>query len=185
MTLDDYTASKFARNSDMKIEIDLNDIFGGDEEGRGETMQESIQRQVIEAVTRDVKAALKKRIDEETSRAINDALQAAVKDQMPALVDDLMNAEFQPVDRYGSRSAATTFRAELIKAIHENMVYKKTQYNSDASAFTKAVDAVISANVNKFQQEFNREVDAQFVAQAMAFATEKLRERLNLPKAAR
>jgi hypothetical protein len=170
----------------MKIEIDLNDILGGDEDGYGsETMQESIRRQIIDKLSADIKTALKKRIDEETSRVINETLQAEVKQRMPALIDDLMNTEFQPVDRYGSRSTPTTFRAELIKSINENMVYKKTGSFHDTSAFTKAVDAVIAENVSKFQREFNREIDTQFVAQAMAFATEKLRERLNLPKPVR
>lgn len=167
----------------MKIEIDLNDILGGGEYGEpAETLQDSIRRQVIDAIVKSTSDGIKRKINEETSRVINEALQAAVQEQMPALLADLMNAEYVPVDRYGSRAAPTTFRNEMIKAIQEQMVYKKTSFSSDASAFTKAVDSVISENVNAFKVEFGKQVNSQFVAQAMQYAASEMSKRLGITK---
>jgi hypothetical protein len=160
----------------MKIEIDLNDILR-DEHGDGESLAESIRRQVVETLVRDCKTALKKRIDEETAAAINAALRTAVVEQMPALVADLMNAEYQPVNRYGSRSQVTTFRAELIKSIHEQMVYKR---DSDKNAFTKAVDQTVGENMAAFKAEFGKQVTGAFIAQAMAHATAEMKKRLGI-----
>ena len=85
----------------MKIEIDLNDVLGG--EDGAETLQESIRRQVIAAVVEATRSTLRRRIDEETSRVLDAALRAAVTEQMPAMVADLMNAEYVPTDRFGQR----------------------------------------------------------------------------------
>ena len=66
------------------------------------------------------------------------------------------------------------------KAIHEQMVYKRGQYDSEKNAFTKAVDQVVSESVNEFKKEFYRQVDANYTAEVMAAATRKLQERLGL-----
>jgi uncharacterized protein HemY len=162
----------------MKIEIDLNDILG-DEDGV-ETLQESVRRQVITTLTEQVKSGLKRQIEEETTKVINETLRAALKDRMPGLVDEVMMAEYTPVSRYGEKSAPTTFKSELVKAISGEFVYRKTQYSSDQNAFTKAVEAVIAENMKAFKADFDKQVNAQFTAEAMAYAATKLRERLGV-----
>jgi hypothetical protein len=164
----------------MKIEIDLNDILG-DEEGV-ETLADSVRRQVIDKLTKTIKDGIQNQLDREVSRVIREGMEEAVKTQMPALIDDLMNATYKPVDTWGSRSEPTTFRAELIKAIHAQMTYKKEEYESRRNAFTTAVDSVIATKVAQFKAGFDSTVDAKFVAEAMAYATEKLAQRLNVKK---
>lgn len=165
----------------MKIEVDLNDILG-DENGV-ETLQESVRRQVIEALTRNIREGVQKQITTETARVINEELQAAIRERMPAIVDDLLNAEYRSVDRWGDQAKEpTTFRAELVKAIHEQMVYKPARYENEKSTFTKAVDAVVGAKMEEFRAAYIRQVDAQFVADAMKYASDKLTERLGIKK---
>jgi hypothetical protein len=124
----------------MKIEIGPNDILG-DEYGT-ETLQESVRRQVIENLTRTIKGGIGKKIDIEVARILNEELQKVITEKMPAIVDDVLSAEYIPVDRWGgSKGTPTTFRAELVKAINEQMQYKPARYDSDKNAFTRAVDA--------------------------------------------
>jgi hypothetical protein len=100
---------------------------------------------------------------------------------MPGIINDLLSAEYVSIDRWGDRQdKPTTFRKELVKSIHEQMVYKKAQYDSDKNAFTKAVDEVVAEKIKEFKADFVKQVDAQFVAEAMAFATAKLKERLGV-----
>lgn len=162
----------------MKIEIDLNDILG-DEYG-AETLQDSVRRQVIEQMTKAINEGVGNQIKSELARVFNEEIRAAVTSQMPTIVNDLLNAEYTPVDRYGDRSGPTTFRKELVAAIHEQMKYKKSQYSSKRNAFTSAVDAVIADNVKEFKADFNKLVNEQFIAEAMAHATIKLAERLGV-----
>lgn len=162
----------------MKIEIDLNDILG-DENG-AETLQESVRRQVVDSLSTSIRKGVQSRINEETTRIMNEELQKVLIEQMPALVDDVMNTAYTPVSSYGQRSEPTTFRNELVKAIGSNMVYKKAQYDSDKSAFTKAVDAVIGEQVAAFKKSFDAMVDAEFKRDALTYAVTKLSERLNI-----
>ncbi len=164
----------------MKIEIDLNEILG-DEYGSTETLQESIQRQIIESLTKKIQDGVKKQVDNEVSRVITEEIAVAVKSQMPEIVSNLMNAEYLAVDRWGdSTNKTTTFRAELVKAIHEQMVYKRTQYESDKNTFTKAVDSVIQENMKSFQTEFNKLVTDEFSKGAMEYARTTLAKKLGL-----
>lgn len=60
------------------------------------------------------------------------------------------------------------------------MVYQKQSYSSEESAFTKAVDGVVKANVDEFQKSFNKLVNDKFVEQTLDFAVNKLKEKLLL-----
>lgn len=165
----------------MKIEIDLNDILG-DEYG-SETLQESVRRQVIGAMTETIKKGVQLQIDRETTRILNEELRAVLATKMPALIEDTLNAEFTPVSRYGEKSAPTTFRNEIIKTLTGEMIYKKANYDSDKNAFTRAVDAVVGENLKAFQAEFNKLVSANILRDAMAYAVAELGKRLPAVKA--
>jgi hypothetical protein len=162
----------------MKIEIDLNDILG-DESG-AETLQDSVRRQVVDSVTETVKNGIGKRIDDAVAKTISAGIKEYLTGEMPNLLANIMDAEYVPVDRYGDRAKTTTFRKELVKSITENMKYAKTTYSSDKNAFTKAVDEVIEENVKLFKADFNKQVDAQFTAAAMQYATDALKKKLGI-----
>lgn len=164
----------------MKIQIDLNEILG-DETGV-ETLQESVRRQVTDALVRATKQGVDATIKQEVTATIKNTLESELIERMPIIVNDVLTAEYTPVTRYGETAKPTSFRAELIKTIHEQMVYKRTTYDSDKNAFTKAVDAVVGENVAEFKKEFQKLVTAQFVADAMAFATAEMSKRLGLSK---
>ena len=158
----------------MKIEIDLNDILGG--ETGSETLQESIRRQAIEAITENTKKGISSRIDRAVAETIQEEINTYLKAEMPRLLADIMDAEFRPVSPYGERGETTTFRKAVVKAINENMTCRKTQYASETSAFTKAVDGVIADRV----AAFSKQVDAGFTAEAMAYAVNTLKQKLGI-----
>lgn len=164
----------------MKIQIDLNDILG-DENG-AETLQESVRRQVIDAVVRTTKAGVDATIKAQVSATIKETLDAALVEKMPSILEDVLSNEYVPVSRYGQRSDPTTFRAELIKAINEQMAYKAQRYDSDKNAFTKAVDSLVESELAAFKKDFNSQVTAKFVADAMAYATTEMAKRLGVVK---
>lgn len=164
----------------MKIEIDLDEILG-DENGV-ETLQDSIRRQVVEKIQRDMSDGIKKRIDSEVAKAIDESIKVSLAAITPTLLSELMDAEYTPVDRWGDRQTAktTTFRKQLVASIHEQMTYKKTTYDSDKTTFTRAVDDVVATNVSEFKTEFSKLVNAKFTEECMAFAIQKLKERLKI-----
>ena len=164
----------------MKLEIDLNDIMNDEYGNASETLQESIRRQVVDAIAKPLQQQIKDRINEETSRILNEQLQAVLAAEMPAIVADVMNSEFTPVDRYGQRSQPTTFRTELIAAIHKNMKYEKRQFSSDNNAFTEAVDGLVEAKIATFKADFDKSVNATFTAAALEYAAEAVRKRLGI-----
>jgi len=164
----------------MKIEIDLTDILYDENGDRSETLAESIRRQVIEMIKADAAKDIKRQISEAVSATIDAELSAAIKVQMPGIVEDLMDTEYTPVSSYGSKGAPTTFRKQLLAGILSEMTYKKTTYDSDKNAFTKAVDSTVSAQLTQFSKEFHKTIDAEFTRQALVTATEALRKRLGL-----
>jgi len=167
----------------MKIEINLNDIMG-DEYGSTESLAESIHRQVSDTIADHVRKGVTQKVNEEVNKAIQDGIAAELKSKMPSLVDDLMNAEYTPVNSWGAKSETTTVRAQLIKAVSENLVYKKQSYRSEENAFTKAVDATIEHLVSQFKADFNQKVDASFKQEALRVATTSILAKLGVSQAA-
>ena len=162
----------------MKIEIDLNDILGDDE--GVETLQESVRRQVIDAMRASIQKGVGKRIDEEVSRILNEELKAQLSDKIPAMIEDVFTAEFTPVGRWGEKAEPTTFRKEIIKHLSGEMVYKKANYESDKNAYTKAVDAVVSENLKAFQAEFNKACKDIVAKDALTYAVTEMKKRLGV-----
>lgn len=156
----------------MELKINLEEVLGG--EG-------ALADLVSEHVNQVVRDGVGKKIDAALSIAIRETIDEAIKEKMPSLIDDVLNTPYVKVDRYGSRaSAPTTFRKELVEAINEEMKYKKEGYSSRDNVFTQAVNSVVESQVTKFKTEFNKQVDASFVSEAMAYATKKLQERLGV-----
>jgi len=162
----------------MKFEIDLNDILS-DEYG-AETIQESIKRQVIENLTKTVEKGLQKKINEEVSKIIQDGMADELKKIMPKLIDDLINSEFQPIDKWGTKSSVTTFRKELINSIHEQMTYKKENYSDRENVFTKAVNQVVSEEMKVIQANYKKQVDEVISKEAFNTAIKTLQTKLGL-----
>ena len=157
----------------MKIELDLDEILGG---------EESIREHVIQLISNDVKTGLKKRLDSEVAKAITQGLTEAIASKMPELVSAVIETPYVPVDRWGDRnfgSEPTTFRAQIVKAINEQMVYKHDTYGR-GNAFTQAVDAVVAKNVTAFKAEFNKLVHATFTQETFEYATAQLKKKLGV-----
>lgn len=166
----------------MKIEIDLQNILYDEAGGTEETLAECIRRQVVEHIAAFARKGVEKQISEQVAKVLDEELRKAVTVQMPSLVADLLDHPYTPISQFGGKGPTTTFRAELLKSITAQMVYKPSAYESDRTAFTKAVDSVVGAHLNNFKLAFIKEVDAKFLAESMAYATERLRERLGFPK---
>ena len=163
----------------MKIEIDLNDILG-DEFG-AETLQDSVRRQVIAKMTDEINKGIGKKIDEEIALTIKKSLDEVAKNILPNLMENLIDTEYTPVDQWGDRSKGqTSFRKELIKSIHENMVYKKDSYSDRENSFTRCVDAVIKNEVQKFEKNFTEIVTTEVSKKTIDFAVAELKKRLKL-----
>ena len=160
----------------MKIEIDLSDIFCGDESPCD--LQEAIRQEVVDNLTAKIQAGIGKRVDEQISAALDKEVTAAIALQMPAIIDDLINATYTPVTNWGERKAPTTLRSALVASLNSQMVYKRTQYEGERNVFTKAVDSLVSENLKTFQAEFNKLVTADFTKAAMAHATAELKKKL-------
>lgn len=163
----------------MKIEIDLNEILS-DEDYGSETLQESVRRQVVTKLADQIKKGIGDRIDRDVSEVISETLSSSVKELMPNLINDLMSAEYCPITNWGDRGEPTTFRKQLVKVIHEQMVYKKTSYSSDKNAFTVAVDGVISENIAIFKKDFDKLVNEAFTKECLEYAKKSLSEKLGL-----
>lgn len=164
----------------MKIEIDLKDILQDDDYG-SETLQESIKRQVISNIQSKVSQGIEKKIDIEISGAIEEQIKKALEEIRPNLIMEIMDAEYVAVDRYGDRSKEpTTFRKQLIKSIHENMVYKNTQYDSERNNFTRAVNDVLTSQIKGFKTQFDEIINKEYVEQTKAYAIKVLKEKLGI-----
>jgi hypothetical protein len=164
----------------MKIEIDLNDILG-DENG-AETLQESVRRQVIDTLVRTTKAGVDATIKQQVAATIKETLERELIEKMPGIINDVLTSEYTPVGRYGDAGKPTTFRAELVKSISEQMTYKAARFDSDKNAFTRAVDSLVESEVATFKKEFNSHVTAKFVADAMDYAAAEMAKRLGVAK---
>lgn len=161
----------------MKIEVDLSEVFEDEEGGvfRPET-KEAIMVAVEEKIYRAVEKNIGKSISDQISSIVKERLTVA----MDTLIEGLMDYEFTETGSYGQTKGTTTIRNRIFKEIEAQMVFKNERYSSDQNAFTKAANRVIEDKINTFQKMFNKEVDARFTADCMAYATKKLQERLGI-----
>jgi hypothetical protein len=166
----------------MKIEIDLDDVFHDENGYPEESAQDSIRRQVLARLTTEYRERLFRRFDDQLAAVMQAQIQEVIKLQMPSLVDDIMNTEFTPVSNFGQRSDPTTFRAEIVKAIGSELVYKPKSYSSEENTFTRAVKGVVSEQTKAIEKALRAEIDESFKRDAIVFAVAKLQERLGLPK---
>jgi hypothetical protein len=168
----------------MEITVNLDEIFTDEEVGSGETTQSLIRRMVVADLASGYRQGLKEQVKEEVLNIVRAEIQQIVQEKGASIVEDLMNAEFTPVDRYGKSASPTTFKSELTNAIVSECTFKPRTSSSygDENAFTKAIKSLIKEQLDAFKSEFSATVDTSFRRDAMAFAVEKLRERLGLPK---
>jgi hypothetical protein len=166
----------------MKIEIDLDDIFRDEDGNPEESLDESIRRQVVARLTDDYRKRLFARFDDELAAIIQAQIKEALQPHMPSLVDDIMNAEYTPVDGYGRAMAPTNFKGAIIKEISSELKYAPKKYQSEQNAFTTAVKGVVTEQLEAFKKEFTAQIDDTFKRDALAFAVQKLQERLGLQK---
>ena len=163
----------------MKIEIDLNEILF-DENYGPESLQESVQRQVIDKIKDQVLRTSVHKVQEEIDRQIANTVSETIKEKLPELFDDLLNAEYTPVERYGTKKEPTSFRKELVKTIQEQMVYKKESYESNKNAFTKAVDGIIEEQMREIKKDFAKQVSTETAKQAFEEAVKLLKQKLGV-----
>jgi len=166
----------------MKIEIDLDNIFRDDDGNPEESLEESVRRQVISRLTEDYRKRLFQRFDTELGDIMREQISKVMEAQMPVFVDDILNAEYRPVGRYGERGEPTTFRAEIIRSIGEQMTYQPKDYSHQENAFTKAVKSIVELKTNEVKKHITEQVDTKFKQDAITFAVRQLADRLGLNK---
>jgi hypothetical protein len=162
-----------------KITIDLNDLLG-DEDGAYESLGESIKRQVVDKLSRDLKAEIKKEVEISIQNFLQDEVLKESEKLLPTLMEECLNAEYRPVDSWGSKGKLTTFKEELVKSIGSGMVYKKCQWDSDKNAFSKIVDSIIVENIKSFKEVYDKQVNQTFINDAFDYATKQLKEKLKI-----
>lgn len=164
----------------MKIEIDLKDIMH-DEDFGSETMAESIKRQVVANIEKKLSDGISKKIDAEVSKAIDEQIKKSLDEIRPSLISEILDAEYVSVDRWGDRTKEpTTFRKQLIKSVNENLVYQRSHNSYDRNTFTKAVDEVLSLQVQSFKKQFDEIITKEYVAETKAYAVRVLKEKLGI-----
>lgn len=164
----------------MKIEIDLKDILF-DENYGPETMQESIKRQVVDKMISQISGGISKKIDMEISKAIDEQIRKSLDDIRPNLIEQILDSEYVSVDRYGDRAKEpTTFRKQLIKAVNENMVYKRESYHNNQNAFTNAVDSVLADKAKEFRKHFDEIITDEYIKETKAYAVKILKVKLGV-----
>lgn len=167
----------------MKIEIDLDDVFRGDDESPDETLQDSIRRQVISRLTEDYRKRLFQRFDTELTTIMQSQIAEVMQTKMPDMIDDIMNAKYTPVNSYGSRGEPTTFRDEIIKSVATNMRYEPKEYRHSENAFTQAVKSIVEKQTAAMTETLKDQIDGEFKKNALAYAVKAMSEKLGLVKA--
>ena len=161
----------------MEIKIDLREILT-DEFGNIENLAETIKRQIVLNLTNSLAKGIQLKVNDEIAKLIDDQIKKVVECQMPSLFSELIDKEYTIVDDYGCRNRKTTMRNQLIKTLTDQMVYKKTQYSSEKTYFTKNIDAVVAQKMDDFKKQFNLKVDEVFTKEALDYAFRKMQEKL-------
>lgn len=166
----------------MKIEVDLNDIFCSPETGQPEeSVEQAIQRQIVEQLTKTMRDGVKRKVDEEISKQLTELVQAEIATRIPEIVGDALDFEFYTVTSWGSISKeSTSIRKEIVSAVQKQIKYDPKRYESENNAFTKAVKAIADEAFGRFRKEFDSAVNADLQKQAMDYAVTALQQKFRL-----
>ena len=162
----------------MQITINLSDIFCDGEDPCD--LQEAIKAEVVRNITTNLQKNIYRKLDAEISRVMDEEISSAVRVQIPGIIDDLINAEYTPVDAYGSKNKPTTFRNELLKKLQSEMQYKPQQYECDENSYTKTVRGIVKEQITQLKTAFDQLVNAQFIAEVHAYAVGALAKKLGV-----
>jgi len=163
----------------MKIELDLSDILGN-EYGDVETLASSIVRQIADTLSKRLETGILKKVDEEISERLDAAISEAVCAKMPDIINDVLTTEYQPVSQYGDKKEKTTFRAELVRTITTELVYKPTRYEQDKNMFTKTIDGVMAEKLKELSIELKTQITTDFAKKALEESVKTLKKSLGL-----
>lgn len=155
----------------MKIEIDLDQVMGS---------QEEVRDSVISEIAEYFKNAMVSEAREEVDKIIKETASQEMKKQIENVIKDALDFTYQITDRYGDIKGETTIRKTIVKIVQEECVYNPRNSSYDQNAFTKAICGETEKQLNVFRKDFNRLIDEQFITDCQNHAMNKLRERLNI-----
>lgn len=165
----------------MKLEIDLSTIFAtGPEDEPGLSVQELIRDAVITQVTSDVRGKVKDILDQKLNEVLGSAVNVAVQEFLDKQLPILMDHEFTETTTWGEKKGTYTVRNRILKALDDQASYKKESYSSDRNSFTKCLDNIVENKMTDFKKQINTQVDEKFTKEAMAYAEQRLKERLKI-----
>jgi hypothetical protein len=162
----------------MQITIDLSDIFCSEDDPCD--LQEAIKQEVVRHITATLTKGLHLQVAEAVTRIMDEQIAATVSAQMPGIIDDIINVEYTPVDRYGHRERPTTFRAELIKKVQEEMQYRPETYETKENTFTRSVRGIVKEQLTAFKTDFDKKVNAAYVAEVHEYAIATLARKFGI-----
>jgi hypothetical protein len=163
----------------MELKINIEGIFADED---GSTVNDSIRDSIIAEVTEKIYRAVWKQVEVKTNEILTTGIKEKLGAQLDELIPQLMDHKFTEVTSWGQTKDTFTVRERILKALEQQCVFKDSNYSSERNAFTSSLRSVVDEKMNLFKKEYNREVDAMFVKEAMEFAQQKLQERLGIKK---
>ena len=135
----------------------------------------TIRDEVIEQVS----SALIKSFRGQVANAVSDILDKHVTETAKHVLEEITTAHLDtvitPTNIYGKQEEPYTLRNKLADIIAAQCVYKRANYDSDKNTFSKAVDAVVEAEMKKFRGEFNSLINRTLIQGCMEEAQAKLK----------
>jgi hypothetical protein len=161
----------------MKIDLDLEEIF--DEEGR---VEDSIKERIILSITNRIYTKIERDIKRQVDELINTGIKEKLNSYLAELIPSLMDYEFQETSPYGEKKEPITVKNKILRVLQTECQYKESRsgYSGDQNAFTKAMENIIERQMKLFKPEFDKEINAMFIKEAMAFAKKSLQEKLGI-----
>ena len=166
----------------MEVKIDLKELLSQEFEGEG-TLAVLIKDEIVKQVSSSIKEYIETEVQAELKAEIESFSKDVLEKAKVQVVQDLVaiiDTEYTPVDKYGSKGKPTTIRNEIHKTVIEQCVYNRGGYSSDKSEFTRAVDSIVEKEVKAFGKAYETLVNETFTKEALDYATQKLKERLGI-----
>lgn len=157
----------------MKIEIDLRGLVTEDGSLVDEIVDE-IKLSVIATFSASIKDAVTAIVSEELKATASAALAQHLADVLPSILDQ----PYIEKDSWGSVKKTWTLRAKIADHLGNLLKYDKSRYPDDH--FSKYINQVLDMKLESFKKEAFREIDSKFVADCMAAAEKRMKERMGV-----
>jgi flagellar biosynthesis component FlhA len=163
----------------VKIELNVGELFVSANEN-GITLDKAMRNSIVNAVAERISLGSEaQQIVTEGREQVKKIISEKVSARIAELIEIHLDTEFEEVTSWGEKKKQSSVRALIANEFKNACVLNSSSYGTK-NPFTRAVESAVQSCMESYRKQFDTEVSKQLLAQAMQYAADSLKKKLQL-----